>query len=513
MKLNDIGIKDKKEWEQKGYITPCFDREVIRKHTKSAPVWLHFGAGNIFRAFIVVLAQRLIDMGSLNGGIIAGEGYDYEILDIAYKPFDDLSICVTLMPDGNVKKEVVCAVTESVKTDKDGMSRLREIFASPNLQLVSFTITEKAYDMNNPFIGILAELCLCRFINGAFPLALVSMDNCSNNGILLKNAVLEYAKKNINTDADFLSYIDNPEKLSFPCTMIDKITPYPDRGVAKMLTDDGIEDMKILETAMKSVTAPFVNAEAPQYLVIEDVFPNGRPPLEKVGVMFTDRESVYKVEKMKVSTCLNPLHTAISVFACMLGFTRVSDAMRDEDLQRLVQMVAKEGLPVVSDPKIISPSEFIDTVLNLRLPNPHIPDTPQRIATDTSKKLAVRFGETIKAYMQSDKLDIRELVAIPLVLAGWCRYIMGIDDDGNEFETDPDPLLPELKPLFDGITLGCDDNYASVLRQILSKSDIFGVDLYKAGIAEKVTSYFGQMISEPGAIRKALQENLPHGKS
>lgn len=93
--------------------------------------------------------------------------------------------------------------------------------------------------------------------------------------------------------------------------------------------------------------------------------------------------------------------------------------MKDDTLKKLVERVGyEEGLPVVVNPGVIDPKEFIDTVINVRIPNPFMPDTPQRIATDTSQKLAIRFGETIKAYMQSDKLDVSELKLIPLVYAG-----------------------------------------------------------------------------------------------
>ena len=545
MKLNDTNLQDKIFWESKGYALPQFDRGAVRKRTTQTPVWLHFGAGNIFRAFIAMLQQRLLNDGLQDTGIIAAEGYDYEIIDTAYKPFDNLSISVTLIPDGSTKKDVVGSILECVKADDDGMNRLKEIFAAESLQMVSLTITEKGYDIlrgdgtlqevvakdftakpeaAQSFLGKLSALCLHRYKSSAAPLALVSMDNCSNNGVLLHNAVQSFAAewvKNGFADSGFSDYISSPDKLSFPNTMIDKITPYPDESVAKKLADDGVEGMVSIKTEKNSVTAPYVNAEEPEYLVIEDVFPNGRPPLQRVGVFFTDRETVSKVEKMKVSTCLNPLHTAISVFACMLSpkgsnarYTRISDAMNDPDLLDLVKSVAEEGLPVVVDPKIISPSEFIDTVINVRLPNPYIPDTPQRIATDTSRKLAVRFGETIKAYMQSDSLDVCSLRAVPMVLAGWCRYLVGIDDNGKPFELDPDPMLSELRPILADILLGADINStlsnkfpmdcSKLLEPILSNSKIFGVDLYKAGIADLVTHYFRMMIKSNGAVRNTL---------
>lgn len=156
--------------------------------------------------------------------------------------------------------------------------------------------------------------------------------------------------------------------------------------------------------------APFVNAEECQYLVIEDNFPNGRPALEKGGLIFTTRETVDKVEKMKVCTCLNPLHTALAVYGCLLGYNLISEEMKNPSLKKLVEVIGyKEGLPVVINPGILDPKEFIDTVLNVRIPNPFMPDTPQRIATDTSQKLAIRFGETIKAYAAAPSLNVADL--------------------------------------------------------------------------------------------------------
>ena len=82
--------------------------------------------------------------------------------------------------------------------------------------------------------------------------------------------------------------------------------------------------------------------------------------------------------------------------------------------------------------------------MHKRLPNPFMPDTPQRIATDTSQKLPIRFGETIKAYLQDPSLDASSLQMIPLVFAGWLRYLMAVDDAGEPFALSPAPMLDTL---------------------------------------------------------------------
>ena len=90
--------------------------------------------------------------------------------------------------------------------------------------------------------------------------------------------------------------------------------------------------MAPVETSKHTFIAPFVNAEGPQYLVVEDRFPNGRPALEKAGVYMTDRDTVNQTERMKVTTCLNPLHTALAVYGCLLGYRKIADEMKDPEL-------------------------------------------------------------------------------------------------------------------------------------------------------------------------------------
>lgn len=534
MKLNAEQLQNKKIWEDEGFILPKFDRQAVAAATKENPQWLHLGAGNIFRAFPAAVLQKLLDEGKMKTGLIVAEGYDYEIIDKMYAPHDNLSLLVTLKSNGTIEKNVIGSIVESLQMDETNetdFGRLKEIFTAPSLSMVSFTITEKGYSLKNAsgdylanvsadfengpdkassYIGKFTALMYERFSNGELPVALVSMDNCSHNGTKLYDAVNEFASKWEEkglVNSGFKAYINNADKVSFTWSMIDKITPRPDESVKKMLTDAGFEDVEAAVTAKKTFVAPFVNAEEPQYLVIEDHFPNGRLPLDEAGIIYTDRETVDKVEKMKVCTCLNPLHTALAVFGCLLSYTAIYKEMEDPQLKRLVEIVGyEEGLPVVVNPGIISPKDFIDEVLGVRVPNPFMPDTPQRIATDTSQKLSIRFGETIKAYMDSDKLDVKDLKLIPLVLAGWCRYLMGIDDDGNKFELSPDPLLESVCPYVENIKLGDTGSFHSQLQPILSDKRIFGLDLYNAGVAELVEKYFEELVAGKGAVRATLKK-------
>ena len=535
MKLNNNSIQaEAAAWRAAGYDLPHYDREAVGAATRENPYWIHFGAGNIFRAYQANLVQRMLNEGYTDRGIIVAEGFDYEIIEKVNRPTDDLTILATLKVNGTVEKTVVGSVVESLLLDSDNdaqFTRLKEIFTKDSLQMATFTITEKGYALTNPqgeilpwvapdlkagpekpgsYIGKVAALLYARYLAGQKPIAMVSTDNCSHNGEKLQGAVMTYAKAwtaGGTAEPAFLDYLNDPSKVSFPWSMIDKITPRPDNSVLEMLKADGVEGLDPIITGRRTYVAPFVNAEECEYLVIEDQFPNGRPALEKVGVMFTDRATVNKVEKMKVCTCLNPLHTALAVFGCVLGYTLIADEMKDPTLVKLVEIIGyQEGLPVVVNPGILDPKEFIDTVLQVRVPNPFMPDTPQRIATDTSQKLAIRFGETIKAYQASPSLDVASLTRIPLVFAGWLRYLMAVDDAGQPFTLSPDPLIEAVKPYVDGFRLGQTADVEPAIRPVLENAKIFGVNLYEAGLAPLVCRYLQEMLAGPGAVRKTLEK-------
>lgn len=535
MKLNETGLQDRSAWEAAGYSLPSYDRAAVVKATAENPVWVHFGAGNIFRAFQANAAEKLLNQGILQKGVIAAEGYDYEIIEKMNRLHDNYSILVTLKADGTVEKSVIGSITESLALSPQKAAdyeRLMEIFRSPSLQLCTFTITEKGYALQNSggllpdvesdlkagpqtpssYIGKVTSLLYARYQAGGAPLALVSMDNCSHNGDRLRAAVGFFAGKWADgglVPEGFRSYILDRSKISFPWTMIDKITPRPDAAIEELLRRDGVEDAAPVRTALQSYTAPFVNAEECEYLVIEDDFPNGRPPLEMAGFLFTDRETVDKSERMKVCTCLNPLHTALAVFGCLLGYRRISDEMHDPQLLALVKRLGyTEGLPAAAAPGVLEPRDFLDAVLNVRLPNPFMPDTPQRIATDTSQKLAVRYGETVKAYLSSPALNIRSLTCIPLIFAGWLRYLTGIDDTGNSFALSPDPMLDTLHPYITQMVSAGPEHAPMAVQPLLKNARLFGVDLEEAGLAQSVGQYLSELMAGPGSVRNTLKKYL-----
>ncbi len=535
MKLSIDGLREVGGWEAVDISLPKYDVLKLQEKTRENPKWAHFGIGNIFRIFLGDLAEKLIEEGDMDTGISCIETYDFDIVDKIFTPYDNLALTVTLGKDGTMEKKVIGALAQSVRGDSSCASdwnRLKEIFCNKELQMVSFTITEKGYALcdtsgeylpyiakdieNEPnkatsLIAIVTAMLFERFQDNKAPISLVSMDNVSKNGSVLKSSVVtvaeEWVKRGFVT-ADFIDYLNSDKSVAFPWTMIDKITPRPADFVYDKLTADGVLDMDIVVTEKSTYIAPFVNAEGPQYLVIEDSFPNGRPPLERVGVYMTDRNTVNMTEKMKVTACLNPIHTALAPYGRLLRYEYFADLMSDPELKKLADRVGyDEGLPRVEDPGIFSPKAFLDEVINERFPNKYLGDTNARICTDSSQGVSVRFGETIKSYY--DEFGTAEnLEAIPLAIAGWLRYFYAIDDEGNSYELSPDPLAETLHKIVSSLPIGNPEAYENQLYPILSNKEIFGCDLYEVGVGKKIEKLFLAQISAFGAVRKTLVSNL-----
>lgn len=535
MKLTVNGIKNHEAWKKAGIELPGYDVEAVSEKAKKEPQWVHFGIGNIFRIFIGGIADGLLEEGIMDRGITCVETFDYDVVDKIYEPYDNLGLSVILKADGTREYKVLGTFAEVVKAQSSVPSqwnRLKEIFSSPSLQMVSFTITEKGYALQKadgtwfPFVAadiqngpdkavgamaVLTAMLYERYKAGDYPLALVSMDNCSQNGSRLRQSVLtmteEWQKAGF-VDAGFADYVSNEAVVAFPWTMIDKITPRPSEQIAADLEVLGVEDMQPVITGKKTYIAPFVNAEKPQYLVIEDSFPNGRPALEKgFGVYMADRETVNLSERMKVTVCLNPVHSATGPLGVVLGYDLFAHMLNtNADMMKMARMVAyDEGLPVVPDPGILSPQKFVNELFEDRFPNEYLGDTNLRLAVDVSQMVGIRFGETIKAY-KAKYGDASRLVAIPLEISGWLRYMLAVDDEGKRYELAPDPMNEELQEQLKDIVVGKPETFTNQLKPILSNERIFFTDLYQAGLGDKIETMFREMIAGPGAVKATVHK-------
>ena len=83
---------------------------------------------------------------------------------------------------------------------------------------------------------------------------------------------------------------------------------------------------------------------------------------------------------------------------------------------------------------------------------------------------------------------------------------MGIDDQGETFDLSPDPLLDTLTPIASKLSLEEDVDVEKIVEELLRNESIFGVDLEKAGLAEKVIDYLKELCAGKGAVRTALRK-------
>ena len=528
-------------WHKAGVTLPTYDIEAMRQATKRSPTWVHFGAGNLFRAVHAPIAQKLLDSGATDRGILVAESFDPAIIDQAYTPFDDRYLQIILRADGSMKTSLVASIagTYPLGEDPKPLRDLRLAFRNPSLQMVTTTITEKGYalvdsqgrplpwiapefeggpDKAKSAIAVITALLLERYRAGALPLALVSTDNFSRNGERFGQVVRRMAEEWIKrglAEKGFGDYLKDKNKITFPLTMIDRITPNPDAEVGRRFKALGIADAEPFRTRVGTVMAPYANTEETWYWVVEDDFPAGRPPLEKAGVYMADKDTVNAADQMKVTTCLNPLHTALAVFGMLLGYPTMSKTITDPDLKALVTRLGYvEGLPVVEDPGIFSPKEFLRQVIEIRVPNPGLPDTPARICADTSQKIPVRYGITISKYIRAKDLDTADLEAIPLIIAAWLRLLIGsdgngIDDAGRPVKLSPDPRLEELQRILVDIPLNGSakkETLTTTIKSILADTSIFGTDLNTIPLADKIETFLTAMCQGNGAVASTLHK-------
>ncbi|KJY50612.1 mannitol dehydrogenase family protein [Bifidobacterium mellis] len=528
-------------WQKAGVTLPTYDIEAMRQATKRSPTWVHFGAGNLFRAVHAPIAQKLLDSGATDRGISVVESFDPAIIDQAYTPFDDRYLQVILKADGSMKTSLVASIAGAYPLGEDPkpLRDLRLVFRNPSLQMVTTTITEKGYalvdsqgrplswiapefeggpDKAKSAIAAITALLLERYQAGALPLALVSTDNFSRNGERFGQVVRRMAEEWIKrglAEKGFGDYLRDKNKITFPLTMIDRITPNPDAEVGRRLKALGIADAEPFRTRGGTAMAPYANTEETWYWVVEDDFPAGRPPLEKAGVYMADKDTVNAADQMKVTTCLNPLHTALAVFGMLLGYPTMSKTIADPDLKALVTRLGYvEGLPVVEDPGIFSPKEFLRQVIEIRVPNPGLPDTPARICADTSQKIPVRYGITISKYIRAKDLDTADLEAIPLIIAAWLRLLIGsdgngTDDAGRPVKLSPDPRLEELQRILVDIPLNGSakkKTLTTTIKSILADTSIFGTNLNATPLADKIETFLTAMCQGNGAVASTLHK-------
>jgi fructuronate reductase len=356
--------------------------------------------------------------------------------------------------------ELLCARDESAAV----LARL----ADPTVRLVTLTVTEKGYclagldlDMTHPdivhdlaqpesprsAIGYVTAGLRRRWKLGLAPYTVLSCDNLADNGHRLRCAVLQYAQQ---IDPALAAWIE--AQASFPCSMVDSITP---------ATDDALRDR--IDNELGCHDAWPIQRETYAQWVIEDRFCNQRPPFELAGVTMSHDIAGYDRAKLRL---LNGAHSTLAYLGSLLNLETVADAMNEPLLARFVERLMREFIaPAIALPDNLDASAYIDAIL-ARFRNPAIRHRLAQIAWDGSQKLPVRLLSTISDALAADK-PIDELC---LAVVAWMQFVRRQARNGVA-------LIDPLADVLAAVGRACTGDAASDVDAFLQLDAIFFLPL------------------------------------
>ncbi|APY01054.1 mannitol dehydrogenase family protein [Lacinutrix venerupis] len=417
---------------------PKYNRETIKTGI------VHVGIGGFHRAHEAFYTDQLLQDENIKDWGICGVAlldFDTKIYN-TLKEQDGLYTLIVKELDGKHTKRVIGAITEYLFAPENP-SKVIEKMASPEVKIITLTITEggynyneatKAFDFENPLIihdlkhpnapktifGYLTQALKLRQERGLKGITIQSCDNIQGNGHMTQNMLLSYVSKAAPGLTDWI--MDN---VSFPNAMVDRITPVTAvEDIAHLKEISGIED------AWPVVCEPF------KQWVIEDNFIAGRPAWETVGAQFV--EDVVPYEKMKLSL-LNAGHSVLGLLGALIGYHTIDEAVNNINIRTfLKQYMDEEVTPTLGDLEGVDLDAYKQSLLE-RFGNINIKDQIDRICSETSAKYPIFILPTI----QSQLANNGDIVLAAFVTAAWAIYSLGTNENGNSLNI-KDALKQEL---------------------------------------------------------------------
>ena len=454
---------------------PTYDRAAL------VPAVVHLSVGGFSRAHQLIYLDEIAQRGISTGWGVVGVGLRHRLLQEALAPQDNLYTVVERSPDGE-RARVVGVLTDYLFAP-DAPSAVLDRLSDPRTRLVTMTITDAGYllhpttrtflpdddvrhDLAHPatprtVFGFLVEALDRRRRAGIAPFTVVSCDNLHRNGDATRAAVAGFAALRDEVLARWIT-----DRVAFPSSMVDRITPQttPEEREA-LARRHGVDDR------WPVVTEPF------SQWVIEDVFCNGRPPLDQVGVRFVRDVTEHELMKTRL---LNASHSALGYLGTLAGHERIDVLMGDPVFAAYVtRLMDAEVTPLIPCPEGIDLDDY-KAVLVQRFANPAIADRLSRLCRRGSTKLPQHLIPSLRQALAED----RPHTLLTLALAGWIRYLQRTDDAGRPLPveddagprlqalalaggTDPRPLLAETAVFGDlGTVPGFADELASVLTRL-----------------------------------------------
>jgi fructuronate reductase len=443
-----------------GVRVPDYDR------TQITPGIVHLGIGAFHRAHMAVYVDDLLKDNP--DWAIVGASLRRPDTKEALEPQDGL-FTIAVRDASGTHPRVIGSILKVLDANVE-REQLLELMASPQIRIVSLTVTEKGYchdpatgeldqrhpdivhDLANPKApgsapGMLVEALARRKAAGITPFAVMSCDNLPSNGATVKRIVTKFAELR---DAELGRWVAD---VAFPGTMVDRIVPSTTDADRAMIAElIGVED------SWPIMTEPFTQ------WVIEDHFPGGRPPFEKAGAQLV--EDVEPFERMKLRM-LNGSHSTMAYLGYLAGYEYISDVMGDEDFVRLIHgLMTEEAMPTLDMPGV-DLGAYRDQLLE-RFRNPALKHRTWQIAMDGSQKLPQRLLGTIRERIKAGQPFER----LGLGVAGWMRYVVGIDEKGENIDV-RDPLAMRMM----AIAADAGDDAEALYEGLVGLTEVFGADL------------------------------------
>jgi fructuronate reductase len=469
--------------------TPGYDRS----RTKIGIV--HFGPGAFHRAHQAVMTDDAI---AANGGDWAICGVSLRSSAVRDALADQQYLYTLEIRDEQIEYRIIGSVAEMLVAPENPAAVLTRL-CDPKTRIATMTVTEKGYcltasgdldtdrpeikaDLASPetpssLIGYLVAALARRRAADSPPMTVISCDNLSENGRLLRNAVVQFADE---LDKDLSAWIS--ETVAFPQTMVDSITPATD-NVARVR----------VASAIGAEDAWPIQREAFTQWVIEDVFSGDRPLWEAGGAAFTNNVAGYEQAKLRM---LNGAHSALAYLGLLSGHETVLQAVSDEMLHAFAEgMLAREVEPLLDPPAGLVLSDYRQAILR-RFANPEIGYQLTQIAGDSSQKIQMRFLPSIRDAIKADAPFER----LSLALAGWLHFVRNSALAGEPLN---DPLGDELTNLAKASTLDA----ASDIERYLSLSSVFGDLSTNTAFINALTASYGLLADgSPANARRAIIE-------
>ncbi len=443
---------------------PTYDRGAARAGI------VHLSVGNFHRAHQAVYADRLLEAHGVSDWGIAGVGLIDDARERAKRDAltaqGGLYTLTECPPDAPATCRVVGSLLEYHHAPDDPEAALRRM-SDPAIRIVTMTVTEGGYntgadgvfDLAHPGIaadlapgavprtafGLVAEALRRRRDAGTGPFTVLSCDNLRHNGHVAGNAVLTFARAKDPALADWIE-----ANVTFPACMVDRITPATlPADVARLDAASGVDD-----------SCP-VFAEDFMQWVVEDRFCAGRPPLERVGVQFTDDVAPYEQVKIRM---LNGSHLVLGYAGTLLGFAKVHEAMADPLVARLIaRFLDEDAAPLIEAPPGMETGPYA-ALLARRYGNPAINDQIARIAGDGGSKLPVYLQDTVRGVLDAGRDHSRlafTLAAFAEYLGGPDLFEPGLDARARALATDGPPRAALDLPCFAGWGLAAHEGFAA----------------------------------------------------